>query len=121
MRVINGIECIGSSPKGRGCSTKDFDVKISHQKDGRVTMRIKKPEIILNGKTVLLGFLNGKMYFIPADSEDAITIYCYDNKWYLRSNNPELVERLKDVNGCYTAYYDRKVKAWYIVLNNKED
>lgn len=121
MRVINGIECIGSSFKGRGCSTKDFDVKISHQKDGRVTMRIKKPEIILNGKTVLLGFLNGKMYFISADSEDAITIYCYDNKWYLRSGNPELIEMLKDVNGCYKAYYDRKVKAWYIVLNNKED
>lgn len=32
MRVINGIECIGSSPRGRGCSTKDFDVKITHQK-----------------------------------------------------------------------------------------
>lgn len=121
MRVINGIECIGSSPKGRGCSTKDFDVKITYQKSGRIAMRIKKPEIIMSGKTFLFGFLNGKMYFIPADSEDAITMINNENRWYLRSSNPELIEMLKDVEGCYTAYYDRKVKAWYIVLNNKED
>lgn len=121
MKIINGIECIGKSFKGRGCSTKDFDVKISYQKSGRIAMRIKKPEIILNGKTFLLGFLNGKMYFIPADSEDAITMINNNNRWYLRSGNPELIEMLKDVNGCYKAYYDRKVKAWYIVLNNKED
>lgn len=120
MRVINGIECIGTSPRGRSCSTEDFDVKISHQKDGTVTMRIKKADIVLSSKTFLLGFANDKMYFIPSNDEDAITIHLYGDRWYLGSRNPELIEKLKDAKGCYTAHYSKAVKAWYIVPNKND-
>jgi hypothetical protein len=118
---INGIECFGKVTSGRcGVAQQSFDVRVMYQKSGTINMRIKKADILLS-KTCMLGFKDDRMYFIPTDVMDCMTFHEVDGKWYLRTRNAEIIKRLQGFEGCYTAHYDKSIKAWYIVLTNEED
>lgn len=114
------MEVFGRVSIGRDRSSAPYDIGVFMQKDGTVSVAVRKPEIIAL-KKILFGFEGDKMYLLKSEADNALSISPNNKRYYVRSSHPQVAKRVQDYVGYYTAYLDKQRNEWYINLKNKED
>jgi hypothetical protein len=114
------MEVFGRVANGRDRSNAPYDIGVFMQKSGTLSVAVRKPEIIAL-KKILFGFEGDKMYLLKSDADNALSIAPNNSRYYIRSTHKEVIKRVQDCEGYYTAYFDKQRKEWYINLKHKEE